>query len=312
MTGASGGAPMREKAAGVSRPIVLAAGFARFDVAVQGLRSLLPSPEAVRWYNRILGDALGYFRYVGRALAARGFEVRETSVSFAGGLERRARDLQRAVGRILGPGNPQGKVNIIAHSMGGLDARYMIARLGMAERVASLVTIGTPHLGSSFADWRYDERQASRRVLEGLQGLGVDFTGVFDLTTKRCRAFCAFNEAAEAANGVTYIAYAGIQEERDAVFWPLRRSWDLIGEREGANDGLVSLASQLWRAELNGPTGAKRVEQRTLPPPADHLNECGWWHPCVGPLGGRGVYERAIRDVYVKIAEDLRARGLYG
>jgi triacylglycerol lipase len=303
---------MSERAAGASRPILLAAGIARFDILVQGLRTLLPSPEAVRWYNRILGDALGYFRYVGRALAERGFEVHETSVSFAGSLERRARDLQRAVERVLGPGNPQGQVNIIAHSMGGLDARYMIARLGMAERVASLVTIGTPHLGTSFADWRYDERQASRRVIEGLEGLGVDFTGSFDLTTKRCRAFCAFNEAAEAANGVTYIAYAGVQEDRGAVFWPLRRSWDIVREREGANDGLVAAASQLWQPELNGPTGAKRVEQRTFPLPADHLNECAWWHPCAAPITRRRQYERTIRDVYVAMAEDLRARGLYG
>jgi triacylglycerol lipase len=196
--------------------------------------------------------------------------------------------------------------------MGGLDARYMIARLGMADRVASLVTIGTPHLGTSYADWHYDEHQTPRRIVEGLEAFGLDFTGGFDLTTKRCRAFGAFNEAAEAANGVTYIVYAGAQEDRAAVFRTLRRPWDIIREREGANDGLVAVTSQLWQAELHGPTGAKRVERRTLPVPADHLNECGWWHPWAAPLSRRGAYERAVRDVYVRIAEDLRARGLYG
>ena len=53
------------------------------------------------------------------------------------------------------------KVNIIAHSMGGLDARYMISTLSMdtgsrspmAEWVASLTTIGTPHRGTPFADF---------------------------------------------------------------------------------------------------------------------------------------------------------------
>lgn len=38
-----------------------------------------------------------------------------------------------------------GKVNIIAHSKGGLDSRYAISNLGAAPMVASLTTINTPH-----------------------------------------------------------------------------------------------------------------------------------------------------------------------
>src|SRR5207245_1759279 len=48
---------------------------------------------------------------------------------------------------------PHERVHLFAHSMGGLDARYLISRLEMAEQVASLTTIGTPHRGSPFADW---------------------------------------------------------------------------------------------------------------------------------------------------------------
>ena len=40
------------------------------------------------------------------------------------------------------------KVNIIAHSKGGLDAREMISTLQMHARVASLTTLSTPHHGS--------------------------------------------------------------------------------------------------------------------------------------------------------------------
>ena len=36
------------------------------------------------------------------------------------------------------------KVNIIAHSKGGLDSRYMITHLGLADKVASLTTVATP------------------------------------------------------------------------------------------------------------------------------------------------------------------------
>ena len=40
------------------------------------------------------------------------------------------------------------KVNIIAHSRGGLEARYVIGALGMENAVASLTTMATPHAGS--------------------------------------------------------------------------------------------------------------------------------------------------------------------
>ena len=43
------------------------------------------------------------------------------------------------------------KVNIIAHSKGGLDSKYMIQNLGMEDGVASLTTLCTPHKGSPLA-----------------------------------------------------------------------------------------------------------------------------------------------------------------
>ena len=43
------------------------------------------------------------------------------------------------------------KVNLIAHSKGGLDCKYMIQHLNMEDHVASLTTLCTPHLGSEIA-----------------------------------------------------------------------------------------------------------------------------------------------------------------
>jgi len=226
------------------RPIVLAHGYARFDYLIQITRNCLPTPSALRWFNRIVGDPFGYFRHIRRTLEQHGFEAHEVSVGFVGSLERRARDLQRAIERILASRGPGAGVNIIAHSMGGLDARYMIARLGMADRVASLVTIGTPHLGSTLADYRLDEQELPRRLIARLEPLGLDLTGFLDLTTRRCRALGVEHEPVEAANAVAYIAYAAVQRVESRVFPPLRRSWRIIAAREGLNDGLVSAASQ--------------------------------------------------------------------
>lgn len=44
------------------------------------------------------------------------------------------------------------KVNIIAHSQGGLDARYVIGSLGYGDKIASVITVSTPHRGSQVAD----------------------------------------------------------------------------------------------------------------------------------------------------------------
>jgi pimeloyl-ACP methyl ester carboxylesterase len=49
------------------------------------------------------------------------------------------------------------RVHILAHSMGGLDSRWVIAEGGLADSVASLTTIATPHRGTTLGDLAYDE-----------------------------------------------------------------------------------------------------------------------------------------------------------
>ena len=64
-----------------------------------------------------------------------------------GTIENNAEIIQKKINEILEE-NHCGKVNIIAHSKGGLDARYLISGLHMEDKVASLTTISTPHRGS--------------------------------------------------------------------------------------------------------------------------------------------------------------------
>jgi triacylglycerol lipase len=45
------------------------------------------------------------------------------------------------------------RVHVVAHSMGGLIARYYVQRLGGDARVQTLVTMGCPHGGSMVARW---------------------------------------------------------------------------------------------------------------------------------------------------------------
>ncbi|MGO1973789.1 MAG: esterase/lipase family protein [Propionibacteriaceae bacterium] len=43
------------------------------------------------------------------------------------------------------------QIHVIGHSLGGLISRYYVQRLGGAERVHTLVTLGTPHQGTLLA-----------------------------------------------------------------------------------------------------------------------------------------------------------------
>ena len=75
-----------------------------------------------------------YFARVPEALRAAGNRVLIARLSPTGGVADRAVELKSFLER-ESPGEP---VHLFAHSMGGLDARYMISRLGMADRVLRL------------------------------------------------------------------------------------------------------------------------------------------------------------------------------
>ena len=44
-----------------------------------------------------------------------------------------------------------GRIDLVAHSLGGLVSRYYLQRLGGARRVDRLITLGTPHHGTHAA-----------------------------------------------------------------------------------------------------------------------------------------------------------------
>jgi pimeloyl-ACP methyl ester carboxylesterase len=52
--------------------------------------------------------------------------------------------------------DPARKVDIVAHSMGGLAARIYVQEMGGDRRVDRLIMMGTPHRGSGQVDQRYD------------------------------------------------------------------------------------------------------------------------------------------------------------
>lgn len=252
-------------------PVILAHGIARFDFLSQRLSNDL---SLLGLNFGLANNELNYFKGVARHLRANGFDVYQSSVGFAEGVENRAAALKDEIENFLALRPGTSKVHIIAHSMGGLDARHMIVGHGMSNKVSSLTTIGTPHTGTSFADWGMANH--GHEILKIINNV-VDFNGFADLTTDACRTFNEAAKASEAANSVIYQTYAARQLKQQ-IFAPLQFSWQIIKNSEGDNDGLVPISSQLWETELADGNGAsKKIKQHFFSASADHLNEVGWW-----------------------------------
>ena len=163
-----------------------------------------------------------------------------------------AAELKAELERVLAETGAE-KVNIVAHSKGGLDSRYVISKLGMADRVASLTTINTPHRGCQFADallgslpgWliRFAEKRYNK-LFTMLGDEKPDFlAGVTDLTAEAC---ARFNEEVTDAPGVYYQSIMSKMHNFASTFFPLSFSYLLAKKYEGENDGLVSVSSAAW------------------------------------------------------------------
>ena len=190
---------------------------------------------------------VSYFNGIDRALEKRGHPLIISRVHPTGSIELRARQLKSMIlknMRSLSP-KPQ-RVIILAHSMGGLDARYMIARLGMDEHVAALVTISTPHRGSPYADWCLENLGKRLGGLKLMKFLNLDIDALSDLT---CASCATFNNRIEDSPNVKYFSISAARpwHRVPPIFL---HSHKLISAVEGENDGVVSVKSAQWGEHL--------------------------------------------------------------
>jgi triacylglycerol lipase len=205
-----------------------------------------------------------YFPGIFEGLEAAGNRVSVPWLSPSGGVADRARQLKEFIEHAC-PGEP---VHLVAHSMGGLDARYMISRLGMNSRVLTLTTLGTPHRGTAFADWGIDRLERLLRPV--FQWLYIPTQAFHDLTTAACRDF---NDEVPDAAGVRYFSVAGVHDGHflNAEFLlPYR----IVLQKEGPNDGVVSVASATYGERVDVWDG-------------DHFSLVNWLNPLARHRGFR-------------------------
>lgn len=193
---------------------------------------------------------------------------------------------------------PSTPVNIVAHSMGGLDARYMLSCLEHESvEVKSLVTIGTPHRGSAVADRFLGSLGGTDQLDRMLQPLGLEADGLAQLT--REHMVSDFNPSVPDVPGVRYFSY-GAAMHPPGLFSPFRRSHALLTEMEGENDGLVSVDSSRWGRYMGTLVGVT------------HLDLINWSNDVVWTVKGWMGVERRFNAVafYLGIADMLAKEGL--
>jgi triacylglycerol lipase len=216
----------------------------------------------------IPGARLDYFRGIAKHLDTLGCHAHAVKLPRAASVPERARELANA---IIALGHP--RVDLIAHSMGGLDARYALAHLGLASRVRSLVTVGTPHRGTPIADLATEGALGLAR--RAIAALGVSMTAVDWLTTA---ALERFNHDVPDAPGVRYACVVGgIRDAATSIPLAIQPVHAYLRKIAGANDGLVPMASQYWGETL------AEIE-------ADHFAQIGWRRGARNTVDALGLY----------------------
>lgn len=194
------------------------------------------------------------------------------------------------------------KVNIIAHSKGGLDARHAISQLGVAPMVASLTTVSTPHRGCLFADFLLSKIHESQlaplaktynAALRKLGDSHPDFlSAVRDLTAGACDVFNRENPDPE---GVYLQSVGSCMKKPSGGRFPLSLTNRFVHLFDGENDGLVGRESFCWgqRHRHLSVTGSRGIS-----------------HGDVIDLNRENLPDFDVREFYVELVQDLRQMGM--
>ncbi|WP_288886577.1 triacylglycerol lipase [uncultured Eubacterium sp.] len=217
-----------------------------------------------------------------------------------------AEELARRIKEILKETGCE-KVNVIAHSKGGLDTKYAIAKLGMSDYVASLTTINTPHRGCEFADYLLDKAPVSLRdkVASGynaaLKAVGDEnpsfIDAVTDLTASGCKKINEeIGDFDFKSHGVYTQSVGSWMKKATSGAFPLNMSYHLVKYFDGPNDGLVGEKSFEFGEKYTFLENKK--------------NKRGISHGDMIDLNRENIDGFDVREFYVQLVSDLRKRGM--
>lgn len=336
---------VRDKYESPRYPIVLCHGFSGFDQLdiiprINPLESLIDhSPKDVKKVVKKGFLQVDYWFGIKEALENLGSTVLTAKVSAFGTIDHRARQLHEFINQqseelrsqtkadVYNDQNKQHrkpsigedfenepvKVNLVSHSMGGLDSRYLIHQLETQNKnfknphyqVVSLTTIATPHRGSECADFIVD------LIGENPLLQAVCPPSVYELTTESLKKF---NQEITDSPKVEYFSYGARFDPKwfniFNVTWNVMRYKIMSRARRLEandkfkklydNDGIVSVESSKWGTYVG------TLDQ------VDHLDLINWTNRT------RAVVDKILfaEDpkfnaiaLYLGIADNLAKRG---
>jgi len=167
-----------------------------------------------------------------------------------GSCESNAKILKENIEKILSETKAE-KVNIIAHSKGGIDSRFMIWKYNLGGKIASLTTISTPHHGSELADLLFQKdiihTKIARKALDIFGKLYGDvnpdmYNVNYQLTTGRMKEF---NENIIMDKNVyCQSLYTTMKNSFDDLMFSYSHKY--LKKTIGENDGMVCEYSAEW------------------------------------------------------------------
>lgn len=201
----------------------------------------------------------GHLHHEAMYLRRRGVRAYAPNVAPYNSIRVRAETWQTRIEHILDETGAD-RLTLIAHSMGGLDARYLISKLGLHKHILALITVSTPHRGTPIATSMLDQPDLIRDWLASL----ADFIGaraftdspsdmlgaVTELTPEHMQT--VFNPEVPDHPSVRYWSYAGQAGQGTDVpldpFFKVLNS--IVYTQDGVNDGYVSVESAKWGTYL--------------------------------------------------------------
>jgi len=232
------------------------------------------------------------------ALTSAGAQVFYSNQDAWGTIQNNAEMIKRRILVILSKTGSD-KVNIIALSKGGLDARYMIYKLGMEDKAASLTTISTPHRGSKTMDFWFKTiaplLKFASLFMNSISRRRGDknpdfYNACLQFTTKYSEQF---NREILNSDKVYYQSYSSAMKKsyNDMIlFFPHL----VVKVFDGECDGIVSVNSAKW-GEFRGLITGKRFR--------------GVSHSDLRDLRRIGSLGKVVTNAYIGIVSELKEKG---
>ncbi len=249
----------------------------------------------------------GYWGRIPDILRKHGAEVFFGFQDANGSIENNCRTLEKSLLDFLKKTGAE-KVNIIAHSKGGVEARYLISTMNLGKYIASVTTISTPHNGSVSMDKIMKLPHILLKIGCRIYDIFMKISGDKKPQTYRCleqltTGFMAdFNRKNPDDKGIYYRSYAfRMKNPFSDVLMMI--PYIAVGILDGKGDGMLTPPEVIWGDFKGIYTG---TSNRGI----SHIDEVDTRRMRFSRKIPQNNHEISnIPDFYVKIISELKGMG---